>query len=392
MAENYEDVVGVLKLKQVTPVIRALFGCYNLNETYPGNGEVYIARSTKAPRVTTWGEMIPDLKLLCDSLGVAFPVFDEDEYGISEASFGMNFPQIFSNLFEYFNKAGHLKTTKLLDFIDFLKTVESYDAPEIKELYELAVLMNDGHGLESYQVDAAWHSSRLDLYDFGGWSEYQSSNYFLYSSSTTAGKDGPRISQALANERYDQAATHILQATDRMLYGITPPAARRQVGRELINQLNNTYNSNLTTGPASNETHINPYEQAAVSLTTQEQRNEVAEKIYQIADEWSQHPTQDARGKVFNAVREVVGLFEYGDANIPPMQFVPVSLSGKEYIVEDLTRHDGSGVHQIETAQWNLNIPMPMATEDHGIMKTFENLVEVYDQRRIDAAKRMFGT
>jgi hypothetical protein len=34
MANNYSDETGVLRLKQVTPVINALFGPYELDATY----------------------------------------------------------------------------------------------------------------------------------------------------------------------------------------------------------------------------------------------------------------------------------------------------------------------------------------------------------------------
>lgn len=44
MANNYYDATGVLVLERVTPVITTLFGAFNLDADYPGNGQAYIAR------------------------------------------------------------------------------------------------------------------------------------------------------------------------------------------------------------------------------------------------------------------------------------------------------------------------------------------------------------
>jgi hypothetical protein len=43
VTQNYYDATGTLVLDKVTPIIKALFGGFNLDETYPGDGEVYIA-------------------------------------------------------------------------------------------------------------------------------------------------------------------------------------------------------------------------------------------------------------------------------------------------------------------------------------------------------------
>jgi len=39
MSNNYSDATGVLVLDRITPVITALFGGFNLDETYPGDGD-----------------------------------------------------------------------------------------------------------------------------------------------------------------------------------------------------------------------------------------------------------------------------------------------------------------------------------------------------------------
>ncbi|BGD46986.1 TPA: hypothetical protein ACSQFP_003713 [Pseudomonas aeruginosa] len=54
MANNYYEGTGVLVLNRVTPVIKALFGAFALDENHPGNGQAYIAQiaETNDPRWT----------------------------------------------------------------------------------------------------------------------------------------------------------------------------------------------------------------------------------------------------------------------------------------------------------------------------------------------------
>lgn len=53
MANNHYEATGVLVLDRVTPVIRALFGGFQLDADYPGNGDAYIALVASNPQAGT---------------------------------------------------------------------------------------------------------------------------------------------------------------------------------------------------------------------------------------------------------------------------------------------------------------------------------------------------
>ena len=79
MANNYYEGTGVLVLERVTPVIKALFGAFALNEGHPGNGQAYIAQiaETNDPR---WTDVLDGLEDLAAQLGIPMP--DDEELSI----------------------------------------------------------------------------------------------------------------------------------------------------------------------------------------------------------------------------------------------------------------------------------------------------------------------
>ena len=52
MANNYYDMTGELILKEVTPVIDALFGDFELDESNFGQGSIYIANLSEISNIS----------------------------------------------------------------------------------------------------------------------------------------------------------------------------------------------------------------------------------------------------------------------------------------------------------------------------------------------------
>ena len=79
MANNYYEGTGVLVLDHVTPVIKALFGAFRLDEHHPSNGQAYIAQiaETNNPR---WTDVLDGLENLAAQLGIPMP--DDEELSI----------------------------------------------------------------------------------------------------------------------------------------------------------------------------------------------------------------------------------------------------------------------------------------------------------------------
>nr|WP_228384562.1 hypothetical protein [Rhodocyclus gracilis] len=61
MANNYYDMTGVLVLDKVTPVIKALFGEFELDENDPGNGQAYIANISESSSCS-WDSVLENLQ------------------------------------------------------------------------------------------------------------------------------------------------------------------------------------------------------------------------------------------------------------------------------------------------------------------------------------------
>ena len=61
MANNYYEGTGVLVLERVTPVIKALFGAFALDEGHPGNGQAYIAQIAETTN-PQWPDVLDGLE------------------------------------------------------------------------------------------------------------------------------------------------------------------------------------------------------------------------------------------------------------------------------------------------------------------------------------------
>jgi hypothetical protein len=69
MADHNYGATSVLILDRVTPVITALFGAYNLDASYPGNGQAYSARISES-NDPQWDDVREALAHLAAELGL----------------------------------------------------------------------------------------------------------------------------------------------------------------------------------------------------------------------------------------------------------------------------------------------------------------------------------
>lgn len=233
MANNYTDTTGVLKLKQVTPVIEALFRGHGLDPEYPGNGEAYIGISENLDLYPSWGHVYEGLNELVEKLGITLPAMKAD------IPFHDKLKILVESLFTHFGVNQRDPRVALL--IDQLTDVGDYDTPELNWLFDVAWLMNDGHGLEYYQVEGARTCSKPRLEEFGGYGEYHSATYHMYSTSFTAGYLGPKIDVALQAKNYEEAAKFINERTHYALDYIADVQARNRVAQHMAAQILQKY-------------------------------------------------------------------------------------------------------------------------------------------------------
>lgn len=226
MAQNNFDLTGVLLLKQVTPVIKALFGGFNLDTSVATgiqDGQAYIAK-TEGDCDPSWDNIREELLELTKTLKLPLdPVAMEDE----------SIEEILSALAEHFGSSGNVD---LLNLLDHERTHFKDDA-ELEDLVTIAKAFDDGHGLKGILTEAAWTSNRPRLFEFGGCGAYVGTHVQVYSNTSTAGLVGRPLDEALETGNLEAAVQVIYREFDDLLDGIRDEAVRAQVKARLGQRL-----------------------------------------------------------------------------------------------------------------------------------------------------------
>jgi hypothetical protein len=220
MSQSYYDMTGVLCLKEVTPVIKALFGGLRLDPNYPGNGEVYFCRITDS-NSQSWDDVMEKLDSLAESLGINV----EDVEGEPEAD------RLLQAL------AKHFEAEKNEDLKSLIEGSTFEDDSDLDSLFVLAQAFNDGHGLKSIRYEGCWHEDKPRLWHFGGNSGLISQAVTIDGSSSGLLRMADEIAAAL--EKHDvQAATKSLEQHVRyLLGGIAIDATRTALKHTLAKRL-----------------------------------------------------------------------------------------------------------------------------------------------------------
>lgn len=219
MSNNYFDRTGILLLKEVTPVIAALFSGYEVDGRYPGNGQAYICEISES-NSPTWEGLTEAIADLCKEKGAVL----EDEESLSEGLAALA-------------KSLGIESPRLNEIIEAKKSTSELDddAPSLDELFEMAQLLDDGHGLSAINTEAAWHSDKPCLFEFGGMGEYIGTHCSVYSSSSRVGTYGGCLDSSLAEGDFKRAALNVFSsALKSSLDGIYDEQARLAVKKELI--------------------------------------------------------------------------------------------------------------------------------------------------------------
>lgn len=215
MANNYYDATGVLILDKVTPVITALFGAFNLDESYPGNGTAYIARISES-NDPQWDDIREGLVVLADTLGKPFPM--DQETTIEDC---------LRTLASHFQAEQDEALEHLIEHHSF------EDSADLAALFLIARCFDDGHGLKAIKFEAAWYCSKPRLFEFGGQGAYISEEILLFSGSSRAADLGEELHEALLTGNLDKAADKLAADVGNVLSGIADDA-KREVLREKL--------------------------------------------------------------------------------------------------------------------------------------------------------------
>lgn len=203
MADSYYEGTGVLVLQQVTPVIKALFAGFQLDPRYPGNQQAFIAMQS-FEGLPEWDNTHKSLVALAHELNLS---------GIDEDA---PIESLLARLGEHFLAKRHgvdiCATREAFDDVvqTLLKSIDFDDPPGLKDLFVLAHLLDDGHGLERIEFEAGRTCSKLWLGEFGGDGLFISKEVELHSDSGSAILLGRALLAALRNHDTELAAKHLL--------------------------------------------------------------------------------------------------------------------------------------------------------------------------------------
>ncbi len=211
MATHYYEGTGVLMLDRVTPVIKALFGAFALDENYPGDGLAYIARiaETNDPQ---WSDVLDNLGSLAAQLGI--PVPDGDA-------------PMLAPLLE--RMAVHFGTDQDEELENLIEHHRFEDSADLEALLLIATCLNDGHNLVAIQFEGCWHCSKPRLFEFGGDGCYLSRELKVSRSSTQALQLGEQLRKAILAADAEEASALIALEAASLLAGIRDEPFRMTV-------------------------------------------------------------------------------------------------------------------------------------------------------------------
>lgn len=200
MANCYSQMTGVLVLSQVTPVIRGLFSAFGLDETYPGDGRVYIASLDGA----SWSSVMDDL----DAVG--------DDIGLPEAD------DVIQRFADHFS-------TPAGDVATLAEGINEDDDADLETLFELAKVFDDGHGLTGIIAEQAMFCDAPRLDAFGGVGTFIGTHVSMCTDSGDACRVGKPLQEALGAGDIEKAAEVVGGEVMRLLGCVSDPVQRGRV-------------------------------------------------------------------------------------------------------------------------------------------------------------------
>ena len=232
MANHYYDMTGVLRLKAVTPVIQALFGAFDLDETFPGEeGEAFVANISEST-VCSWEAVATYVGNLVRSL---CPDASCDE--LCDICAMTDLGCQLAVLAKHFGVAEHHEYLAIARTFEADSFDECEDA-DLEMLFKLACLFNDGHGLSVLKTSGAWHTDRVKSFGFGGDGLFAGLKASGYLSSAKTLSLTESLDTRLHEGKEDDAAELLFKHVETLLNGIHDADQRERVRSRLAAKLN----------------------------------------------------------------------------------------------------------------------------------------------------------
>lgn len=219
MANNYYDMTGILFLDKATPVIKALFGAFELDENYPGNGQAYIANISDSSNCS-WESVGENLQDMVEDIGLSLP--EDAESTVEDCLHAL---------------AAHFNADKNEELANLIEHADFDDEADLDSLFTIARAFDDGHGLTACKTETAWHCSKPRLFEFGGAGDFTGRHVSIGGSSSQVAQLGEALEEALSVDDAAKAADILSKEVGRILAGVYDENARSQIQSKLSEML-----------------------------------------------------------------------------------------------------------------------------------------------------------
>lgn len=222
MSNTYQDTTGVLTFRgsvQATPIIKALFGAFELDTNYPGGNQAYIAKIAESSS-TSWDAVVEEITRNAEGLGIELPELTDEQSAIEE---------LLGLLATKFDCTGAVD--EILDELD------GDDDADIQDLFRLALLFDDGHGLLSVSTETGWHGDKPRLFDFGGAGQHFSKHLSAFNNSSAPINVGAQVDAAIAEGRVDEAGALLANQAYQVLDWATDSELAEEASAALARKL-----------------------------------------------------------------------------------------------------------------------------------------------------------
>lgn len=222
MASKYLDAYGDVTLKQITPVITALFGLYNIRKDVEEGG--FVIAQDAAKDSVSWGAYVDPLQALTSSLNLNLAA-DADPDDVCEYLYALS---------------THFGADNAEPIGALIEQINDDDHVELSALFLLARHFDDGHGLTSISIEGVWHSDQDRLGAFGAECEFLGLHYSHHLSSSSTIDVGNAINEALSVNDLGMAATALEKQVEQLLDGVADSfrasLLKKMLGQRLISR------------------------------------------------------------------------------------------------------------------------------------------------------------
>lgn len=223
MTNYYTDTTGVASIQKVTPIIRAFFADLSREPIQDGDTSITLVMSTSLCEVT-WDGIHHDLNAMIYALSIGDA---KQQKTMSE----LEFVDTLSLL------ANHFKVSGNADLLNFIDHTDFEEAVELADLFFLASVFDDGHGLSLVEVETAFTCEKFRLYAFGGSTQVIGQHYAIHMDTNTIHNFAATLNCALASNDLHNAARIVHNHLNQLLVGVKKENERVRLKCGLMNLL-----------------------------------------------------------------------------------------------------------------------------------------------------------